>query len=173
MIVLNKIKPIVGKLKFYIWISLFVSKRTHKQRLKQAGRLLVVLNQPIFKNNPEKLFCYLRKIDPLTFEELILLCFKRRGLKVKHNAAYTGDGGVDGIVVLPDKTQWAIQAKRYQHHINPQHVADFAKAIVAQGFAGGWFVHTGKTGKFSYANLGGCVRLISGSKLHQLITTLE
>lgn len=36
---------------------------------------------------------YLRKINPYVFEELLLLAFERRGMRVIRNSRYSGDGG--------------------------------------------------------------------------------
>ena len=55
---------------------------------------------------------YLRKINPYVFEELLLLAFERRGMRVIRNSRYSGDGGLDGQVLI-DGERWLIQAKRY------------------------------------------------------------
>ncbi|WP_416409812.1 restriction endonuclease [Agrobacterium rosae] len=39
-------------------------------------------------------------MDHLTFEELLLEAFERRGHVVQRNASYSGDGGLDGSVVM-------------------------------------------------------------------------
>ena len=103
------------------------------------------------------------------FEELLLLAFKKRGFKVIRNQRYTGDGGIDGIVVLPNQQKIAIQAKRYQAHINPKHVQDFQQDLRRKGCDGGYFIHCGKTGQRSYRNLSPNIKLISGLKLHALL----
>lgn len=156
--------------KFILWLTFSIKKISHKKRLMQARKVLLLMNTVEFRESAAKFFCYVRKLDPFVFEELLLLSFKNKGFKVKHNKAYTGDGGIDGSVILPNKTRWAIQAKRYESHINPAHIQDFEKAVIHLKFDGGFFIHTGKTGAESYKNLKQNIVLISGSKLHQLIT---
>lgn len=160
---------IFSRIKFFLWCIFVVKKNSHKRRLKQARRVLRLLNRNEFRENPSKLFGYLRKIDPFTFEEVLLLCFKVRGFKVRYNQAYTGDGGVDGLVIFPDKSHWLIQAKRYEHHINLAHVKDFGCLMQKMG-VNGIFIHTGRTGGGVYHNLGKNILLLSGGRLHQFVS---
>ncbi|WP_131469985.1 hypothetical protein [Xanthomonas citri] len=54
-------------------------ERRHRRRQDQARRVLAKINTiPLM---PQRL-AYLRKIDPLTFEELLLETFERRGYRV-------------------------------------------------------------------------------------------
>ena len=118
-------------------------------------------------NNENKgwLFSYLRKIDPFVFEELILHTFKMKGFKIKRNKKYTGDGGIDGKVVINNQL-YLIQAKRYSNFINPRHIENFASLCKSYNTKG-FFIHTGKTGPESknitkqFKN----IEIISGSKL--------
>ena len=162
-------RSLFAKLRFFIWINFIVKKATHKRCLRQANRILKILNQDEFKKYPGKLFAYLREIDPFAFEELLLLSFKSRGFKVKHNLAYTGDGGADGQVIFPDGSRWLIQAKRYENHINPQHVKSLSNLVCRLRADGGIFIHTGKTGESAYQHLGDNVVLLSGGNLHAFI----
>ncbi|WP_192840691.1 restriction endonuclease, partial [Enterobacter hormaechei] len=43
---------------------------------------------------------YLRKIDPFVFEELLLEGFEAHGFRTIRNKRYTGDGGIDGQVII-------------------------------------------------------------------------
>ncbi|MGM8474744.1 restriction endonuclease, partial [Enterobacter hormaechei subsp. steigerwaltii] len=67
---------------------------------------------------------YLRKIDPFVFEELLLEGFEAHGFRTIRNKRYTGDGGIDGQVII-GKYRYLIQAKRYRGHIALQHVQEF------------------------------------------------
>lgn len=99
-----------------------------------------------------QILAYLRKVDPTTFEELILEMAERAGCFVTRNTRYTGDGGIDGRFSTMDgfkaRQRWIVQAKRYQDAINPQHVHEFAD-LVNGAQARGLFVHTGRTGNMS------------------------
>lgn len=72
-------------------------KRSHRRRERQARQSLKKLAEI---PEPGRKFAYLRKIDPFTFEEMILEAYELRGHKVKRNHRYTGDGGIDGKVWL-------------------------------------------------------------------------
>lgn len=150
-------------------INLFVRKNSHKKRIKSAKKVLKLINTAKTLDKPEKIFAYLRKVDPFVFEELLLLAFKKRGFKVIRNHRYTGDGGIDGMVVLPSKQKIAIQAKRYQNYINIQHVQRFYYDLYYKGCAGGYFIHCGKTGKGVYQDMPKTIKLISGQKLIDLL----
>lgn len=161
---------LIARLKFLVWCHFLVKKASHKKRIKQAFQLLSLLNQDGFRRQPAQFFAYLRKIDPFVFEELLLLSFKARGCKVVHNSTYTGDGGIDGTAILPDGSCWIIQAKRYSQHISLEHVKQLAVLVEQQKRQGGIFIHTGKTGAGIYRHLGKNILLISGSRLHQLVS---
>jgi restriction system protein len=116
------------------------------------------------------LYARLRAMDPLAFEELLLEAFELRGHRVVRNRRYTGDGGVDGEVVISG-TRFLIQAKRYRDTIRPDHVRAFADLCTARGRRG-LFIHTGRTGGSSRTILDGCasVEVISGRTLLALLT---
>ncbi len=150
----------------FLWLFFIVGKTKHFSKTSKAKKLLKKLQSDDF-NMPGKFFAYIRKIDPLVFEELLLFAFEFRGYQVKRNKAYTGDGGCDGSVIIDGKT-YAIQAKRYQKHINPAHVKALNDYVLTHRLDGGIFIHTGKTGMGSYRNLKN-TWLISGSRLHKLL----
>lgn len=157
------------KLYYYFWLYCMVRKKSHRTRIIKAMRLFHFLKKPEFKTQPGRLFAYIKTIDPFVFEELLLISFQSRGLKVIRNKRYTGDGGIDGIVCLPSKHRIAIQAKRYQNHINAQHLKDFAAVLSNHGCSGGCFIHSGKTGLAAYQQIPQTITLISGANLHRLL----
>lgn len=107
----------------------------------------------------------LRRVDPFVVEEICLLCCQEQGWTIRHNHRYTGDGGVDGRVWIKDRL-YLIQAKRYRSHINPAHVQEFYGVMQREGAAGGFFIHTGRTGAHSRQLLQECqITLISGQRL--------
>lgn len=114
---------------------------------------------------------YLRKIDPLAFEELILTAVEDDNVSVRRNLRYTGDGGVDGELTHRGQ-RVLIQAKRYAAHIQRAHVAAFA-SLCATNNAWGLFVHTGRTGEGSrgvVTEAGGRVLIVSGHRLVEFLT---
>lgn len=115
-------------------------------------------------------YARLRAMDPLAFEELLLEAFERRGHRVIRNRRYTGDGGVDGEVII-DGERWLIQVKRYRDAIRPEHVWDFAQ-LCAVRRRRGLFIHTGRTGGMSRAvvDRAAGIEIVSGQRLLALLT---
>ncbi|WP_083868277.1 restriction endonuclease [Dyella ginsengisoli] len=114
---------------------------------------------------------YLRRIDPLAFEELILTAVEDDNVRIQRNLRYTGDGGIDGELTHRGQ-RVLIQAKRYSAHIQRAHVAAFASLCATHG-ALGLFVHTGRTGEGSrgaIADAGGRVLIVSGHRLIEFLT---
>lgn len=123
------------------------------------------------RNQPAGIhYARLRAMDPLAFEELLLEAFEQRGHRVIRNRRYTGDGGVDGEVVIAGE-RWLIQAKRYRDIIKPEHVRDFA-LLCAIRQQRGLFIHTGRTGGMSRTAVDGAIgiEIVSGQRLLALLT---
>lgn len=142
----------------------------HRWRRRQARAMCQQLCGPD-RDQPAALhYARLRAMDPLAFEELLLEAFERRGHKVIRNPRYTGDGGVDGEVVI-DGERWLIQAKRYRDAIRPEHVREFAM-LCATRRRRGMFIHTGRTGGMSRTAVLGAdgIEIVSGQRLLALLT---
>lgn len=134
----------------------------HKRNISKSKSVLRRLSQ--FEHDGQALV-YLRKINPYVFEELLLSLLEDRGIVVLRSARYSNDGGIDGRFFWPGRGWHAVQCKRYGKSITPSHARDFA-AICSAKFAGGLFVHTGRTGDQSQEALtppGLCI--LSGSDL--------
>jgi len=145
---------------------------SHHRRIRAARRTLDLLNGWLRQDGDHaapRVFGYLRKVDPLVFEELVIEAFRRAGVRIQRNRRYSGDGGVDGHVLHAGR--WCpIQCKRYQSAINPAHVADFSRIVERSRAPCGYFVHTGRTGDASWEARVVAVQMISG---HRLITLLH
>ncbi|WP_076908964.1 restriction endonuclease [Burkholderia pseudomallei] len=131
------------------FIRLF-GKRRHRRYIAQAARTLDMLSSiaqryPAANDHRPRILGYLRKIDPLVFEELVLTAVERRNVMVSRNRRYTGDGGSDGVFHVPEGDV-QVQCKRYGAAINPAHVRDFCALVVRERAAYGVFAHTGRTG---------------------------
>ncbi|HHB7050263.1 TPA: restriction endonuclease [Klebsiella pneumoniae] len=142
------------------------SVRRHRRYRATAARVLQRL--PQLGGNGQRL-AYLRKINPYVFEELLLLAFERQGYAVIRNTSYSGDGGLDGQVIIGDQ-KYLIQAKRYGRAITPSHITRFG-ALLRHHHCQGFFIHTGRTGQLSRALLQNHphVHLVSGQKLLALL----
>lgn len=160
---------------FLVGISFFLlRKKTTRKRqvrnIRSAEKMLGLLSSFTGKKREARILTYLRLIDPFVFEELLLTAFERKGYEVKRNERYTGDGGVDGRVYQSGDL-YLIQAKRYKSYVNARHLEDFLRLIEKTKEAkGGYFIHTGKTGKITYGLYrGSALKIISGNKLIDLI----
>lgn len=113
---------------------------------------------------------YLRAVDPLVFEEVVLSALEDAGLLVLRGRRYSGDGGVDGLVWLPDRGWYAVQSKRYRQHVCLAHVCAFGDAIAGGSYDGGLFVHTGRSGAALYPHMDAArIGLLSGDRLLRLV----
>lgn len=142
------------------------SHRRHRRYQATAARVLQRL--PQLDGDSHRLV-YLRKINPYVFEELLLMAFERQGYAVIRNASYSGDGGLDGQVIIGDK-KYLIQAKRYGRTITPSHIQDFG-ALLLKSRCEVFFIHTGRTGHLSRALLQNHthVHLVSDQRLLDLL----
>ena len=122
-------------------------KRGHRRRQDAAGRRAVRLVDIVGQDAQEtfaRRMGYLRKIDPLVFEEMVLDAFQKKGWIVERNTRYSGDGGLDGKVFLDNRWR-GIQCKRYKGAIQTAQVDQFARDLQKFGLERGYFVHTGRT----------------------------
>lgn len=142
-------------------------KRRHERRIRSSEGVRNLLSGGTLL--PAQAFSYLRKVNPYTFEELVLDGFLRGGYKVKRNRRYSGDGGIDGRV-SKDGEEYLVQSKRYRGYISRQHVEDFSRVCTRERRKG-FFVHTGKTGDASWetVSLFGNVDIVSGERMLRLV----
>ncbi len=142
----------------------------HRKRVKHSKEILQKLRKFRGEGSNARCLIYLRRLEPLLFEELVLSAFEDIGAIVLRNRRYTADGGIDGQVWFPKLGWYAIQCKRYSAHVARSDVKTFCDLIGKRRFSGGLFVHTGRTGRASYDTIRiGAVLLLSGDKLTQLI----
>jgi restriction system protein len=138
-------------------------RASHRWRIKSASRVLELLREMGTNKGPGVQFAYLRKIDPLMYEEAVLTSMQIEGHQIMRNDRYTGDGGVDGECVI-DGRRFLLQMKRYSGHIDREHLAAFI-VICHSRRTRGLFVHTGKTGQGVAAMGLGVVDVVSGQTL--------
>lgn len=154
-----------------IIIGFIFTKKRHHYKIKQGERVLKKIRSFDGDNIEERIINYLRKINPFTFEEMLLSLFEESGCKIKRNKKYTGDGGIDGKFKYNGKWYF-IQAKRYSNHIKNTDVSDFVK-LCTNNKVRGLFIHTGKAGKLSNKAIENSddVMIISPSELVIFIKT--
>ncbi|MFY7819351.1 MAG: restriction endonuclease [Rhodoluna sp.] len=117
-----------------------------------------------------QVFCYLRKIDPYLFEELVLTALEDSGLFVLRNTRYSADGGLDGRILFWLGRSVAVQCKRYSGPVSTGHVAVFRNLVQSARHSAGLFVHTGQTRPATRAGFDAHnIHLVSGSTLIRLI----
>lgn len=150
-----------------IWIAAWKHIRPNAYHRRVRGQSKRALKR-MQTMTPGAMINYLRKMNPHAVEEIVLDAAHAAGHRIRRNDAYTGDGGVDGEIMV-DGVWHLVQTKRYRKTISPQHVADFA-LICAQRGQPGLFIHCGRTGQKSRANATQHVRIVSGSLITALIT---
>lgn len=145
-------------------------RKRQQRNIRKAEKVIRFLSGFSGESAPRRILGYLRRIDPFVFEELLLTAFERKGYRVKRGERYTGDGGIDGRVYR-DGELYLIQAKRYKSYVSARHLENFLRLVETTKEAkGGYFIHTGKTGKDTYALYRHTkVEIISGDKLIELI----
>lgn len=124
------------------------TRNKHPWNIQRSDRVLQQLRNGTTEVQLTMAIAILRKMNPYTFEELLLTCCEEQGWQIQRNFRYSTDGGVDGHVLIAEKL-YLLQAKRYSAHIKSEHIKDFHKVIQQEGAAGGFFIHTGKTGQLS------------------------
>lgn len=152
-----------------------IGLRGHKRNIQIAGGVLSRISE-IHRSSPKdsagaRVFGYLRKVHPMVFEELILTAIQNGGRFVLRNRRYTGDGGVDGRFYEPGLGWVLVQCKRYKSHISHVDLREFSAVVEGEGCVAGVFVHTGRTGEFSWAAAKQLsnVLVVSGDRLLALI----
>jgi restriction system protein len=142
-------------------------KPKHQRNVEMAGQIVELLRSQTSAMNSEQavkiVIGSLRRVDPFVFEELLLHCFKDSGYQVVRNQRYTGDDGIDGRVYRDGKL-YLVQAKRYAGLIDAAQLREFENTVGRYSAAGGFFVHTGRTGDTAKAvsRQQGQVTLLSG-----------
>lgn len=158
--------------RFYNFFRLLFASPLHRKNVRASRKVLKKLRE--IKNGEKDLalpliLAYLRVVDPLVVEDVILSAFEDQGFFIKRGIRYSGDGGIDGVVYKEWKPFY-IQSKRYKGHINPQHVSDFS-SLMKQKNAKGFFIHTGKTGTGSKHMIDPSrVKILSGQRIVALLT---
>lgn len=138
---------IIGIIFISILLGIFLSKHKHHYKIKQGEKIIKKIRSFEGNNIDERILNYLRKINPFTFEELLLSLFKENGCRITRNKRYTGDGGIDGKFKYKGKS-YLVQAKRYSNYIKSTDVEKFSQ-LCRDKHVRGLFIHTGKCGRGS------------------------
>lgn len=150
----------------WCWGKLF-NKCRHAYYINRAHKVLKKIRKIQGEGAPARKMAYLRRINPYVFEELLLLAYEKKGFRVIRNRRYSGDGGVDGWVIV-NRKRIPVQAKRYSGHIKREHVEAFSSLIQKKKAPYGLFIHTGRTGKGSTGQMFTNVQIVSGERLLDL-----
>ncbi|MQA40573.1 restriction endonuclease [Rugamonas aquatica] len=151
------------------WLRL-LDRPAHRRRIRQSRKVLHALRCLDGDGRQARRLAYLRQVDPLCVEEVVLSACEAGGAPVLRNRSYSGDGGIDGRVWIRGSGWHLVQVKRYREHVALAHLQQFAALVAAQRVAGGWFVHTGRSGRALYPALRGSrVTLVSGERLLALL----
>lgn len=162
---------LAASLLLLLFLVLFKSGK-HQRNINTGKKVLLKIRSFNGPYREAQIFTYLRKISPYVFEELLLSIFQEKGYNITRNKRYSHDGGLDGKVFRNNEL-YLIQAKRYKGHINPKHLSEFSNCVTRLKAKGGFFIHTGRTGKdqltnFRYSN----IEILSGQKLIDFLINL-
>jgi len=142
----------------------------HRANVRRSRKVLRTLRSFGDPGGAARSLAYLRRVEPLIFEEVVMSALEDAGVLVLRSCRYSGDGGVDGAFWCPEAGWMAVQAKRYAAHIDRQHVHEFANVVRRMQYAGGVFAHTGRSGTGVYEILPGSgIIIYSGDRLIELI----
>jgi len=142
----------------------------HQRNVRQSRRVLRTVRAFREPGAAGRTLAYLRAVDPLVFEEVVMSALEDAGLLVLRGTRYSGDGGLDGAVWLPGRGWHAVQCKRYRHHVCLAHVRAFGDVITRGNYDGGLFVHTGRSGAALYPQMAVArIGLLSGDRLLRLM----
>ena len=142
------------------------SRRRHRRNIRNARRVFDKLATFQGAHRGAQVITYLRQLSPYVFEEVVLEAFHRKGYRIRRNASYSGDGGLDGRIYDAAGRLTLIQCKRYRGPIQAAHVRAFV-SLVEEHSAAGYFVHTGKT-SFRLLKATQRITFISGASLVSL-----
>lgn len=146
----------------------WLSKRdwNHRRNIDRSYRHMARM---VGMNGGQKTWYLRNKVTNQEFEEIVLTALKLKGLDIKRNKKYTGDGGVDGVVYVGGE-QVIIQSKRYNGPIQKAHVNSFIALVEAQG-GRGLFVTCGRSSEpiRLICREHDRITLISGRKLDWLL----
>lgn len=119
---------------------------------------------------PAQVITYIRKMDPFTFEEMILTSINRNTfVNIERNKRYTGDGGIDGKFYI-NGNLFLIQAKSYHGFVKTSDIEDLLKKTTSHNASGSLFIHTGKTSNVALKRYSeGKVFIVSGHAMVALI----
>lgn len=154
------------------WVNRWRLRRRprHRHNVCQSYQVLSQLRSWEGAHLEARCFAFLRKVDPLLFEEIVLTALEDCGMFIWRNLRYTGDGGLDGKAWHPHHGWCAVQVKRYCQYVCADHVREFAELVARRHYPVGLFVHSGRSGGALYSHLGNSrLTLISGNRLLQLL----
>ncbi len=82
-------------------------------------------------------------VHPRLFEETVASVFRDLDYQAKVTA-YSGDGGIDIVLVGKDSSEIGVQVKRYKNSISVEQIRSFTGALVLSGYTKGIFVTTSR-----------------------------
>src|SRR5690606_18329846 len=105
-------------------------KQSHKRHRSWQAEARVVLKQlqaeTISHDEVGQVF---QAMSPYAFEYLITECLKGQGNQIRKLRRVSGDGGIDGMVML-NKRWHIIQAKRYANPVSAGIVQEFLQLCI-------------------------------------------
>ncbi|GAB2856258.1 hypothetical protein GCM10027277_26080 [Pseudoduganella ginsengisoli] len=149
------------------WLSYFPGHQHNVRRSRRVLRKVRGFKEP---GAGARCLAYLRRIDPLLFEEVIMSALEDAGLFVLRSQHYGGDGGGDGVVWIPGRGWCSVLCNRFRGQVHAADVRAIAWALAKSGYDGGLLVHSCLCVTALHAQLDTArIALLGGDRLLRLI----
>lgn len=153
------------------------SKKNDSESKSETPDEMLAHAQELYKDNLQiELLEKLKSVDPVRFEEIVLILMEKMNYGVGKMTKLSHDGGIDGII---DEDELGLekiylQAKRYsENKVNEKEMQNFAGALGCSPVRKGVFITTSyfdEKAKRKAASLQGkVIRLVDGDELTRLM----
>ena len=146
------------------------------QEVQTPDEMIDSAQKVYFENLQSELLEKLKKIDPIRFEEIVLLLMEKMNYGVGSMTPTSHDGGIDGIINEDELglEKIYLQAKRYSDNkVNEKEMQNFAGALGCSPVRKGVFITTSyfdeRAKKKADSVQGKVIRLVDGEELTRLM----
>ena len=154
-----------------------ISEKNDSESKSETPDEMLAHAQELYKDNLQiELLEKLKSVDPVRFEEIVLILMEKMNYGVGKMTKLSHDGGIDGII---DEDELGLekiylQAKRYSDNkVNENEMQNFAGALGCSPVRKGVFITTSyfdEKAKRKAASLHGkVIRLVDGDELTRLM----
>ncbi|MCM1297527.1 MAG: restriction endonuclease [Muribaculaceae bacterium] len=146
------------------------------EKAETPDEMLASAQEQYFNNLQSELLSKLKQVDPVRFEQIVIILMEKMNYGVGSMTKLSHDGGIDGII---DEDELGLekiylQAKRYaENKVNEKEMQNFAGALGCSTVRKGVFITTSffdeRAKKKADSIQGKVIRLIDGQELTRLM----